>query len=198
MSSNSLVGYVQMHDNYYYHMSCVHIYDSKFSVESLEGGYERVVQSNGQTLTNGPCPYPRIHASKIKFDNVDKDPRGSTNGSKQLGYYSDWVAYAKTTTGSKNVFTFFNSTWKVPPTPSSRGPLGLSSIYLFNGLEDGAGHAGNASLILQQCNMESQDVFFLLQTEAMESCELPGVGFWPGALWGNVSRSMMAMTSLGL
>ena len=101
MSSNSLVGYVQMHDNYYYHMSCVHIYDSKFSVESLEGGYERVVQSNGQTLTNGPCPYPRIHASKIKFDNVDKDPRGSTNGPKQLGYYSDWVAYAKTTTGSK-------------------------------------------------------------------------------------------------
>ena len=25
----------------------------------------------------------------------------------------------------------------------------MSSIYLFNGLEDGAGHAGNASLILQ-------------------------------------------------
>ena len=138
-----------MHDNYYYHRECVHIHDNQFTVESLEGGYERVVQSNGKATTNGPCPYPRIHTSKMKFDNVAKDPHGAPSAPKQLGYYSDWVAYAKTTTGSKNLFTFFNSTWKVPPTPSSRGPLGLSSIYLFNGLEDGAGHAGNASLILQ-------------------------------------------------
>jgi hypothetical protein len=41
------------------------------------------------------------------------------------------------------------SKWKVPPAPASRGPFGLSSVYLFNGLEDGGGHHGNASLILQ-------------------------------------------------
>merc|ERR1711871_1323198 len=45
-------------------------------------------------------------------------------------------------------YTGMNSTWKVPPVPKSKGPLGLSSVYISNGLEDGGGHH-NASLILQ-------------------------------------------------
>ena len=33
--------------------------------------------------------------------------------------------------------------------PESKGPAGLSSTYIFNGLEDGGGHHGSATLILQ-------------------------------------------------
>ncbi|KAK3243742.1 hypothetical protein CYMTET_39531 [Cymbomonas tetramitiformis] len=42
-----------------------------------------------------------------------------------------------------------SSTWVVPPKPESRGPAGLSSVYFFNGLEDGSGVSQAASLILQ-------------------------------------------------
>ena len=42
-----------------------------------------------------------------------------------------------------------SSTWQVPPAPSSRGPLGLSSVYLFNGLEDSGGKRDTASMIMQ-------------------------------------------------
>jgi len=45
-----------------------------------------------------------------------------------------------------------SSDFVVPEPPTSRGPappLIASSIYIFNGLEDGTGHAGNASVILQ-------------------------------------------------
>lgn len=50
---------------------------------------------------------------------------------------------------SSNGFSAMSSTFEVPPAPTSRGPAGLSSVYLFNGLEDGNGHHGEASLILQ-------------------------------------------------
>ena len=45
-----------------------------------------------------------------------------------------------------------SSDWLVPTKPTSRGPappLIASSIYLFNGVEDGGGEHGNASVILQ-------------------------------------------------
>jgi len=42
-----------------------------------------------------------------------------------------------------------SSQWTVPANPAKRGPAGLSSIYIFNGLEDGGGQHGNATLILQ-------------------------------------------------
>ena len=64
-----------------------------------------------------------------------------------VNYYSDWAVYAQMT--SPNGVSLMSSTFHVPPAPTSRGPAGLSSIYLFNGLEDGGGHHGNASLILQ-------------------------------------------------
>jgi hypothetical protein len=42
-----------------------------------------------------------------------------------------------------------SSKWTVPPNPTKWGPAGLSSVYIFNGLEDGGGVHGAASLILQ-------------------------------------------------
>jgi len=68
--------------------------------------------------------------------------------SASLGYYSDWVAYASAADTVRG-YSSLSSIWKVPPAPKSRGPAGLSSIYIFNGLEDGNGHWGSASLILQ-------------------------------------------------
>lgn len=61
-------------------------------------------------------------------------------------YYSDWVAYAQTT----GDFGYMASDWVVPKAPKSTGPIpGLSSAYLFNGLEDGGGVHGASSYILQ-------------------------------------------------
>ena len=37
----------------------------------------------------------------------------------------------------------------MPENPKSTGPAGMSSVYYFNGLEDGSGTHGNASFILQ-------------------------------------------------
>jgi len=42
-----------------------------------------------------------------------------------------------------------SSKWTVPPSPTKWGPAGLSSVYIFNGLEDGGGVHGKSSLILQ-------------------------------------------------
>ena len=65
-----------------------------------------------------------------------------------LGYYSDWSVYAKAVE-LKDHFSFLTSKWIVPETPKSTGPAGMSSVYYFNGLEDGSGTHGNASFILQ-------------------------------------------------
>lgn len=84
------------------------------------------------------CPYPSRPAS----------PRPVTaTRSQETRYYSDWVAYTQYT--SENGVRFMSSTWQVPPAPKGRGPLGLSSVYLFNGLEDSHGERGAASMILQ-------------------------------------------------
>ena len=47
------------------------------------------------------------------------------------------------------LFSQMSSVWTVPPAPKTAGPTGLASIYIFNGLEDGGGIHGAASLILQ-------------------------------------------------
>ena len=65
-----------------------------------------------------------------------------------LGYYSDWSVYAKAVE-LKDHFSYLTSKWIVPETPKSTGPAGMSSVYYFNGLEDGSGTHGNASFILQ-------------------------------------------------
>lgn len=59
---------------------------------------------------------------------------------------SDWVAYAEKET--KDI-SFLSSKWEVPPAPKDHGPAGLSSVYIFNGLEDGNGQHGTASYIMQ-------------------------------------------------
>ena len=63
-----------------------------------------------------PCPYlSRSAAPEIEAPN----------------YYSDWAVYAQM--ASPNGFSLMSSTFTVPPAPKSRGPAGLSSVYLFNG-----------------------------------------------------------------
>eukprot|EP00947_MAST-08B_sp_MAST-8B-sp1_P005757 g5757.t1 len=65
-----------------------------------------------------------------------------------LGYYSDWSVYAEHAEPSAGL-SYMSSAWKVPAKPQKSGPAGLSAVYFFNGLEDGGGKHGNASLILQ-------------------------------------------------
>ena len=38
---------------------------------------------------------------------------------------------------------------QVPPKPRSRGPADMSSVYIFNGLEDGGGERGKSTMIMQ-------------------------------------------------
>ena len=129
--------YVEMPNGMLFHRSCVHVHSSTFSVEDLGDGNERSA-SSGKSVVRGRCAYPNKRPVVVPKPTVPT-----------VGYYSDWVAYAQAI--EKDVSTpyvFMNSSWFVPPAPKSKGPLGLSSIYLFNGLEDGGGHH-NASLILQ-------------------------------------------------
>ena len=57
----------------------------------------------------------------------------------------DWSVYTETFGKEYNYMT---SSWEVPPIPQ-RNQGGLSSVYLFNGLQDGNGVHGQSSLILQ-------------------------------------------------
>ena len=50
---------------------------------------------------------------------------------------------------TKELFSEMSSKWIVPPNPKTTGPAGMSSVYIFNGLEDGGGIHGKSSLILQ-------------------------------------------------
>ena len=114
------------------HASCVHRHDGDFTVESGENGETVLTSERGEMTRYAPCAYaPR----RKRVENV--------------GYYSDWSVYAQSTISDAVRFGSFSAEWTVPQTPKSRGPLGLSSVYFFPGLEDGGGHHGNASLILQ-------------------------------------------------
>ena len=132
-AAGELDDYLTMPDGFMYHKSCVHHHIEHFEVERLpEGRGTHVV--GGDSF--GPCPFDRVPAKAVL----------ASTGPENLKYYSDWSVYAQTA-GPK--YNFMTSTWQVPPAPKSRGPLGLSSVYLFNGLEDGGGVHGKASLILQ-------------------------------------------------
>lgn len=122
--------YVAMPDGFSYHGSCVHRH-GRFAFERLPGGRTRVVEDgHDEGEVFDACTFDRVPTTSVSSPD----------------YYSDWSVYAQSAGPAYNYMT---STWQVPPAPKSRGPLGLSSVYLFNGLEDGAGHHGNASLILQ-------------------------------------------------
>lgn len=121
------------------HKDCVHHFDDNdFNVKVGHNGGDVLSQGQRQE-TLAPCPYaPRYQ----KFEQ-----QVTTNGlGESLRYYSDWVAYAYTT----GDFGYMSSEWVVPKAPTSHGPVpGMSSTYLFNGLEDGGGVHGNSSYILQ-------------------------------------------------
>jgi len=94
-----------------------------------------------------PCAHPpREVVQKESLTQTDS----ASKGKSLLGYYSDWSAYAQYAhpPGLGGMI----SDWVVPAKPTTRGPappLIASSVYIFNGLEDGGGKRGAASLILQ-------------------------------------------------
>ena len=127
--------WIPMPDGKLYHISCIHHHDDDFKVQKLfTGSLLTKKNSEGHVEQNWlpPCQY------KPKMQEKDEN----------LGYYSDWSVYAQMAETVKN-FSEMSSVWTVPPAPKHWGPAGLSSVYIFNGLEDGGGIHGKSSLILQ-------------------------------------------------
>ena len=125
--------WIPMPDGREYHVSCIHHHDTAFHVTRLSDERTHLKYANGTENTFTKCPFP-------------SRPRGET--SSDLQYYSDWSVYAESV-HTDGLFGSFESTWTVPNPPKARGPADQSSVYFFNGLEDGGGTHGNASLILQ-------------------------------------------------
>ena len=151
-----------------YHSDCIHQYDTDFHVEADTG---RVVFADGHSVLHTACshrprPAPVNDAAAMRAGytgpdlnrdaalaadasrGINADPDRATPG---LGrYYSGWSLYAGHTHPA--AIGALSSVWRVPAKPKSAGPappLVASSVYIFNGLEDGTGHGGNATLVLQ-------------------------------------------------
>lgn len=124
-----------------FHSSCIHQYTEDFHVDVISGV---VTMANGSTTTHPPCAFPPRQA-------IAQEARETSNQPiPPLGYYSDWSVYAQTVYEAG--YGMMSNDWTVPVKPTSQGPappLIASSVYLFNGLEDGSGHHGNATFILQ-------------------------------------------------
>ena len=121
--------WLQMPNGLYYHSSCIHHHNEPFHLERVENG-SKITSQDGVVTELPPCPY---------------STRGGDESNKLIrpsSYYSDWSVYAQYATPTNTELTFMTSQWNVPPAPQSHGPFGLSSVYLFNGLEDGGGHHG--------------------------------------------------------
>mmetsp|Transcript_92050 Transcript_92050/g.204288 ORF Transcript_92050/g.204288 Transcript_92050/m.204288 type:complete len:335 (-) Transcript_92050:112-1116(-) len=124
------------------HRDCVHHVEGVFHVANSAAGDTLSAESpsgEGVTATKvlSPCPHlpRRLNAS------AQITPQ-------RLGYYSDWAAYAQST--HMEGFGLMSSEWTVPAAPASTGPIpGMSSAYLFNGLENSGGHSGTATFIMQ-------------------------------------------------
>ena len=80
---------------------------------------------------------------------VEPCPHKSYKIGQAASYYSDWSVYAQTVAPSSSGYSYFSSNWTVPSFPVEHGPASQSSVYIFNGLEDGRGVHGAASVILQ-------------------------------------------------
>lgn len=106
---------------------CIHhLEDGQHVTSSPDGDF--VIDTAGATTFLPPCSVS-----------------SSTDGG--VGYFSDWIV--DTVAVHENI-TQMISNWTVPKEPASRGPVpGMSSAYLFNGLEDGNGVPGKANMILQ-------------------------------------------------
>ena len=138
-------------------------YDAEIVQVITTNAGDTLVYANGTTLVLPPCPHqPRRSMSTNDSDTARTPPSsvpaapatarpGSGGEGSESGYYSGWVAYTESTAPSGG-YIAMASAWDVPGKPASQGPappLISSSIYLFNGLEDGGGVPGKASLILQ-------------------------------------------------
>jgi hypothetical protein len=133
----------QMPNGMYYHEECIHQFDEHYHVLRRPDGSAHVTTSGpkGEEVPLPPCPHkPRNGPSELTA-------QASQAAEVDVSYYSSWSVYAKM--GRSEGFGFMNSSWDVPAAPTGRGPLGQSSVYLFNGLEDGGGHKGESTLILQ-------------------------------------------------
>jgi len=135
--------YLAMPGGIYVHESCVHRYNENIALRDGKTGETEIMSSQGELLENHKeCPYP------IKREDLTAGKQGQSSPAPvPVGYYSDWAVYA--VDAHPAGYSEMTSEWKVPAKPVSHGPAGLSSIYIFNGLEDGGGQHGNATLILQ-------------------------------------------------
>eukprot|EP00440_Ansanella_granifera_P072570 gb/GFBE01078747.1/.p1 GENE.gb/GFBE01078747.1/~~gb/GFBE01078747.1/.p1 ORF type:complete len:305 (+),score=54.50 gb/GFBE01078747.1/:1-915(+) len=123
-----------MPDGRDYPEECIMRLEEGHRVESLAEAGDVLVKPSGERVELPPCNRS-AHADA---------------GSPLLGrvnYFSSWVV---DTVSVHDSITMMESTWTVPKAPESRGPVpGMSSAYLFNGLENGAGVRGKATMILQ-------------------------------------------------
>jgi hypothetical protein len=153
--STMLDGYHPMPNGMWYHESCIHQFEQDFSLDLTTS---TVNLANGTAVTHGACAHQPLDAATASGQgsvasgegNVASGEGNVASGEGNVGYYSDWAAYAQYPHAAG--LGFMSSDWVVPKKPESKGPappLVSSSIYLFNGLEDGMGTRNNASVILQ-------------------------------------------------
>jgi len=132
-----------MPDGREYPLECVHWLGEGDRVESLPGRLGDVIVD----VATGE----RRHVGNCEASGGRRDRRELVvDAGDRLGlasYYSSWIVDAVSTHTS---FGGMTSNWTVPRAPKSRGPVpGMSSVYLFNGLEDGGGVPGASTMILQ-------------------------------------------------
>jgi len=135
--------WMSMPNGQFLHRDCIHQYDEHVLIADIGEGHFIVTHPNGKKDNLAPCP----HRNPLSAQPNSSRSLSRGRSSSEVGYYSDWAVYTQTV--NLGGISEFSSQWTVPPKPTSRGPAGLSSVYLFNGLEDGSGHHGNSSLILQ-------------------------------------------------
>mmetsp|Transcript_31349 Transcript_31349/g.71574 ORF Transcript_31349/g.71574 Transcript_31349/m.71574 type:complete len:280 (-) Transcript_31349:276-1115(-) len=123
----AVAGATLMPDGRDYDEQCIHRLEEHHTVITTEHGDTVVNTHTGERVVLPPC------ASKATSPGV--------------GYYSDWVV---DTVSRHPSIGRMATNWTVPAAPESRGPVpGMSSVYLFNGLETGTGHGGTSKGILQ-------------------------------------------------
>mmetsp|Transcript_38842 Transcript_38842/g.101591 ORF Transcript_38842/g.101591 Transcript_38842/m.101591 type:complete len:280 (-) Transcript_38842:182-1021(-) len=116
-----------MPDGRDYDEQCIHRLEEHHTVITTEAGDTLVNTRTGDRVELPPC-----------------DSKAASPG---VGYYSDWIV---DTVSRHPSIGMMATNWTVPTAPESRGPVpGMSSVYLFNGLETGTGHGGTSKGILQ-------------------------------------------------
>jgi len=122
----AVAGATLMPDGRDYDEQCIHRLEEHHTVITTEHGDTVVNTNTGERVVLPPC------ASKATSPGV--------------GYYSDWVV---DTVSRHPSIGRMATNWTVPAAPESRGPVpGMSSVYLFNGLEDGS-NRHDSTFILQ-------------------------------------------------